>query len=70
MFEFFGSIIDAIGSLFSFIGMFISSIMQVFTLIVKGLGYVTACIAFMPPFLIVFLMGFIGISIVYLIVGR
>jgi len=70
MFKFFGSIIDAVGSLFSFIGMFISSIVQVFVLVGKGMAYITVCIAELPPFLVVFLMAFVGISVVYLIVGR
>jgi len=70
MFKFFSSIIDAVGSLFSFIGMFISSIVQVFVLVGKGMAYITVCIAELPPFLVVFLMAFVGISVVYLIVGR
>lgn len=70
MFEFFTSIVDAIGSLFSFVEMFISSILQVFVLVGKGLAYITVCVAELPPFLTVFIMAFVGISVIYLIIGR
>lgn len=70
MIEFFTTVVNAIGSIFSFIGMFVSSIMQVFVLVGKGLAYIVACIAFMPPILSAFLMAFIGLSVIYLIVGR
>lgn len=70
MFKFFDMIISFFGSIFEWVGMFIHSILQIFILIGKGLAYVSACIAFMPPFLQVFMLAFISISIVYLIVGR
>lgn len=70
MFNFFESIFEFIGSLFTYIGMLIMGIAQLFVLIVKGMGYVTVCIAMMPPIIQAFLLAFVGISVVYLIVGR
>lgn len=70
MFEFFSSIVDAIGSLFAYIGTFFTSALKLIVLVGKGMAYVTACIVELPPFLSVFLMAFIGISVIYLIVGR
>ena len=70
MFNAFDSIFEFIASIFSYIGMLIDGISQLFVLIVKGMGYVTVCIAMMPPIIQAFLLGFVGISVVYLIVGR
>lgn len=70
MFNFFDSIVDFILAIFDGVQMFFSSILHIFDLIIKGLAYVTVCIGLMPPLLQVFLLAFIGISVVYLVVGR
>ena len=70
MFNFFESIFEFIASIFSYIGMIIVGIGQLFGLIIKGMGYVTVCIAMMPPIIQAFLLAFVGISVIYLIVGR
>lgn len=70
MFQFFESVLDFILAIFDGVTMFFNSILHIFSLIVKGLAYVTVCIGLMPPILQVFLLAFIGISVIYLVVGR
>lgn len=70
MLNFFDSILDFILAIFNGIEMFFNSIISIFSLIIKGLAYVTVCVSLMPPILQAFLLAFIGISVIYLVVGR
>ena len=70
MLSFLQSIIDFFAMLGSFLGNVISSLFQLITLLPKALIFVQSAIGFVPSAILTFIIAGVGLSLVFMIVGR
>lgn len=70
MADFFATLGSVIESCVTFLTNLIEGMIQLFLMIPKAVQVLTYSISNLPPVLTVFATAFIGVSIVYLIIGR
>lgn len=70
MFNFFASIFDFIEMLLNFLISTVQGLIDVVVNVVEASGYLIACVAFLPAPLIAAAGAVIGVSVIYMIVGR
>lgn len=70
MFKFFASIFDFIEMMLDFLISTVEGLIDVVINVVAASGYLLQCIAFLPAPLIAAAGAVIGVSVVYMIVGR
>ena len=70
MFNFFDTLISFLQTIVDFIGNFILTILYVIDFIFEGVIYVFTCIAYMPPWIMSFVVAVIGFSIVMFLINR
>lgn len=70
MFQFFDGLVSLISSIISFIVNFFTGLLNFFKMIAESLVFITECIGYLPPFLIVFVTAIIGLAIILQIVNH
>lgn len=70
MFNFFSSIFEFIEMILDFVISSIEGLISVVINVVRASGFLLECVAFLPPQLVAAAGAVIGISVVYMIVGR
>lgn len=70
MFEFFHSLIHSIDIFVGFFINFFSGIVHFFLMLGRSMVYLFSCIAYMPPFIVVFLYAIIGLAIILQIINH
>lgn len=70
MFQFFDGLVSFISSIISFLVNFFSGLLGFFRMVAESLVFVTECIGYLPPFLIVFVTAIIGLAIILQIVNH
>lgn len=64
MFEFFDAIASLLATMISFIVNFFSGLVTFFLMIGQSLVFLTECVGHLPPFLTVFVVAIIAMSII------
>lgn len=70
MFTFFDTIITLLKSIVSFAISFFQGFIDFFASLIKGVTYLTATIAFLPPQIMATATVIISVSVIFLIIGR
>lgn len=70
MFNFFDTIIAFLQTIVNFIGNFILTIIYVIDFIFEGVFYVFTIIAYLPPWVMAFVMAVIGFSVIMFLINR
>ena len=70
MFEFFDGIASFLSSIISFIVNFFTGLLSMFRMIASSVVYITECIGYLPPFLIVFVTALVAYSFILMIINH
>lgn len=70
MFEFFDGLVSLLSSIISFIVNFFTGLLSLFKMIGTSLVFITECIGYLPPFLIVFVTAIIAYSVIMMIINH
>lgn len=70
MFQFFDGLVSLISSIISFVINFFAGLLNLFKMMAESLVFITECIGYLPPFLIVFVTAIIGFSIILMIINH
>lgn len=70
MFDFFDSIISFLETIVTFVVNTILTIIYVFEFILRGITYVFTIIAYLPPWVMSFVVAVIGFSVIMFILNR
>lgn len=70
MFEFFDGLVSLISTVINFVVNFFTGLVNFFLMVGRSLVFITECIGYLPPFLVVFATAIIGLSIVLQIVNH
>lgn len=70
MFKFFDTLISFLQTVVTFVANFILTIIYVISFVLKGVVYVFTIIAYLPPWVMAFVVAVIGFSVVLFIINR
>lgn len=70
MFKFFDTLISFLQTIVTFVANFILTIIYVISFVLKGVVYVFTIIAYLPPWVMAFVVAVIGFSVVLFIINR
>lgn len=70
MFDFFDLIISFLETIVSFIGNMFLTIIYVIDFIIEGIFYVFTIIAYLPPWLMAFVVAVISFSVIMFLINR
>lgn len=70
MFEFFDGLVSLLSSIISFIVNFFTGLLSLFKMIGTSLVFITECIGYLPPFLIVFVTAIVAYSVIMMIINH
>ncbi|MCI9438644.1 MAG: hypothetical protein HFH85_16080 [Lachnospiraceae bacterium] len=70
MFAFFDGLVSFLSSVINFIVNFFTGLVNFFVMVGESLVFITECIGYMPPFLIVFITAIVALSIILQIVNH
>lgn len=70
MFNFFDTIISFLQTIVNFIGNFLLTIIYVIDFILEGIFYVFTIVAYLPPWVMAFVMAVISFSVLSFIIKR
>lgn len=70
MFEFFDGLVSLLSSVISFFVNFFTGLFSLFKMIGSSVVYITECIGYLPPFLIVFVTALVAYSVILMIVNH
>ena len=70
MFDFFDLIISFLETIVSFIGNMVLTIIYVIDFILEGVFYVFTIIAYLPPWLMAFVVAVISFSVIMFLINR
>lgn len=70
MFKFFDTLISFLQTIVTFVASFMLTIIYVISFVLKGVVYVFTIIAYLPPWVMAFVVAVIGFSVVLFIINR
>lgn len=70
MFKFFDTLISFLQTIVTFVANFILTIIYVISFVLKGVVYVFTIVAYLPPWVMAFVVAVIGFSVVLFILNR